>query len=155
MIDNLINFLHLLAAAAWIGGALFTKIVLAPALAKIDRQQSGIVMGFVAKRFSIVAWTSIVVLIITGLLKTPSDMLFDTSSDIGIFLTIKLVSVIAVLIIGLFIGLKIVPAMRKVTPAPGEKPSDDFVKYSGQLDRLALINTILGVLILLWASFLW
>ncbi len=155
MVDHLINFVHLLAAAMWIGGAIFTKIVLAPALSKIDQQQSGIVQGIVAKRFSIVAWTCIVLLIITGLLKTPAAMLFDVSSETGIFLTIKIISVIGVLIVGLTIGLKVVPAMRKNMPKPGEKPTAEFVKYSGQLDRLALINTILGVLIILWASFLW
>jgi putative copper export protein len=126
MDDIIINFFHLLAAAVWLGGAIFIKVVLNPSLAQIDPQQRGKLMGTAAKRFSITAWISIIVLIITGLLKTPSDMLFDVSSDIGIFLTIKIISVIGVVIIGLIIALKLVPAMRKSMPQAGSKTLRGF-----------------------------
>lgn len=129
MTDTIINFLHLLATAVWIGGAAYTHFILMPSLKAIDPQQGGKLLGVIAKRFSITAWSAILVLIITGLLKTPGDMLFDTSSDMGLTLTFKHLLVLAVVIVGLVIALVVVPKMRQSTPKPGEASSADFIKY--------------------------
>ena len=155
MIEVIINFLHLLATSVWIGGAVYTHLILLPSLKMIDPQQGGKLLSVIAKRFSITAWSCIIILIITGLLKTPGDMLFDTSSDIGLALTFKHILILAVVIVGLVIALVVVPKMRQSTPKPGEVPSADFIKYQHQLHNLATTNLILGVLIVLLASMLW
>jgi uncharacterized membrane protein len=155
MTDIIINFLHLLATAVWIGGASYAHLILMPSLKEIDPQQGGKLLGVIAKRFSITAWSAIIILIITGLLKTPREMLFEMSSDTGIILTIKHVLVLSVVVVGLVIALVVVPRMRRSTPGQGEAPSAGFIKYQRRLHNLAATNLISGVLIVLFASMLW
>jgi len=155
MTDAIVNFLHLLATAIWLGGAIFIKLVLNPSLLEIDPQQRGRLMGTAAKRFSITAWISIIVLIITGLMKTPSDMIFNVSSDMGIILTIKHIFILGVILIGLIIAFKIVPSMRNASPKPGERPTEEYIKHNTRLENYSLTSTILGILIILLAALLW
>lgn len=155
MTDNIINFFHLLATAVWIGGAVYAHVILIPALKHIDPQQSGKLQSIVAKRFSITAWSCILVLLITGLLKTPSHLLFDTSTALGSVLFAKHVVIACVIIIGLVIAFVVVPKMMRNAPKPGDRPAPDFITAQGRLKLLATVNTILGVGILLLASFLW
>lgn len=155
MFDAIVNFLHLIAMALWIGGAAYFHSVLIPALKTIDPPQAGKLQGAIAKRFSIVAWSSIVTLIVTGILKTPSDLMFDTTSDMGRILLVKHIFVILVVVVGLAIGLYVVPNMHKNAPQPGQAPSSEFVEYQQRLSRLATVNLILGVLTVALASMLW
>ncbi len=153
--DTFINVLHILATAVWIGGASFVHFILKSASRSIDPQQAGKLFGLVAKRFSKVAWGSIIVLLITGVMKTPEGEMFNTSSELGMMLTIKHILVIGVLIVGLTIGLYVVPRMHQATPKPGEAPSADFAEYQNKLNMLASVNLVLGVLVVVVASMLW
>lgn len=155
MVEAIVNFLHLLATAVWLGGAVYIHLILLPSLRLIDPQQGGKLLGIVAKRFSIAAWSSIVVLLITGYLKTPSEMLFDASSDMGFTLLIKHLLIVGVILVGLVIGLYVVPRMGRNAPKPGEAPSGDFIRYQKRLHALATTNLILGLFVLVCASMLW
>jgi uncharacterized membrane protein len=155
MFDNIVNFLHLIATSVWIGGAFYAHFILLPAVKQIDPQQGGKLQGIIAKRFSIAAWTSIIILLITGFIKTPDGLLFDTSTDLGMTLFIKHLLIGGVIIIGLSIGLYVVPNMRKNSPKPGEAPSDAFKSYQKRLGVLASVNLFLGLAVVFCASFLW
>ena len=150
-----INIIHILATAIWIGGAFFVHFILQPSMRQIDSQQSWKLMGVIAKRFSITAWTCIILLIITGVIKTPSGMLFDQSTQLGQILTVKHILVLLVVIVGLVIGLIVVPKIRMNAPKPGESPSEIFINSQKKLSTLATINLILGGLIVVCASLLW
>lgn len=112
-------------------------------------------MGVISKRFSITAWICIVLLIITGYLKTPKAILFNFTTDVGLYLAIKHLLIILVVVTGLVIGLHIVPNIRKNAPTTGEAPSLKFINYQKNLSKLASFNLILGVLIVVFASLLW
>lgn len=155
MTDTIVNVLHLLATAMWIGGALAIHFVFQPALAQIDPPQAAKAMGFLSKRFSIIAWSCIIVLVVTGLMKTPDGMLTDTSSEAGVTLFIKHIFVVLVIVIGLIIAFVVVPRLRKAAPAPGEKPSDEFLAAQRRLEMLSKVNTLFGLVILISASLLW
>lgn len=155
MAENLINFVHLLATAVWLGGALFIKIILDPASRAIDPRENGKLQAVVAKRFSIAAWISIVLLVITGISKTPSGMLMDTTSEAGIILALKHILIIGVIGIGLAIGLVVVPRLRRSAGSPEPAVQLQFQKAGRQLQRLSMTSTVLGIGILLAASFLW
>lgn len=155
MENSIINFFHLLGAVIWIGGAFYIHLILMPALKAIDPQEGGKLQGIIAKRFSIVAWASIIVLLITGFLKTPSTMLLNTTSYFGIILLIKHIFIIGAIFVGLMIALVAVPNLSKNAPKPGEKPSAGFFKYQKTLHTLALTNLIFALIILLLASMLW
>ena len=155
MLEEIINFFHLMATVVWIGGMFYMDMILMPSLAKIDPGESGKLMGMIAKKFTITAWTAIIVLIITGILKTPSDMYFDTSDEYGIYLLIKHVLVIGAIIVGLIITFVFVPKLKASTPKPGERPSAEFISYSKKIEHLSKTNLILGILILICAAWLW
>lgn len=151
----IVNYLHLLGTIVWIGGAVYMHIVLQPSLKLIDQRESGKLQGIIAKRFSIIAWSSILVLIITGLIKTPSSLLLDTTSNFGVILLIKHLFIIAAIAVGLSIALYVVPNLRKASPKPGENPSPVFFNYQNKLKILATTNLIFALIILGLASMLW
>jgi putative copper resistance protein D len=155
LLDSIVKFLHLLATAIWIGGAVFIPLVLQPSLRLIDPQQSGKLYGIVAKRFSITGWICILVLLLTGYLKTPERMFFDFSYGLGFILAAKHVLVILAIIVGLVIALHVIPGMRKHTPRAGEAPSADFLRCQKRLSTLATVNLLLGLLVLVCAALLW
>ena len=148
----IINFLHLLAAVTWIGGMIFMNIIFMPSQTVIAPQERGKIVGSVAKRFSILAWLSVVILLITGIIKTPSGMMFNPGSGFGLWLTIKHVIIILMIVIGLYISLGLAPKINKLIPNPGEQPSQVFIKTQNLLKLLGLTNMILGILILVTIS---
>lgn len=154
MTDVLINVIHILATTIWIGGAVSIHLILLPSLKMIDPQQSGKLLGIVAKRFSIAAWICIVLLLVTGYLKTPPGLTFDIASDLGRMLAFKHLLVLLAIIVGLFIATSIVPAIRKLAPKPGEAPSVDFLSYGKHLGFLASVNLVLGLFIVVCATLL-
>lgn len=129
MVHGFVNFLHLLATAIWIGGAIYIHFILFPALKQIDQQQSGKLQGIIAKRFSIVAWTCLIILLITGYIKTPYNLLLNFSPGFGLTLAIKHILIFGMIVVGLNIPLRIVPNMQRNAPQPGEAPSLEFFKY--------------------------
>ena len=151
MVESIINYLHLLATVVWIGGTIYITFILHPSLKAIDAQQSGKLQGIVAKKFTVTAWSSIVILIITGFLKTPGSFLFDPSSEIGMTLLIKHVLIICGIIVGLTIALYLIPNMKKNMPKPGEALSADFLKYSKLLKIFGSINLLIG-LVIVWLA---
>lgn len=155
MLDTLSNIIHLLTTAVWLGGAFFIHFVLQPSIKMIDPQQSGKLMSIISKRFSITAWICILLLVVTGIFKTPSDMYFDISSDFGLILTIKHILILMVIIGGLIIAFAIVPELRKNSPVPGQAPSEEFIKQQKKLSNVATINLVLGIIIVVCASALW
>ncbi|MDZ7291948.1 MAG: CopD family protein [candidate division KSB1 bacterium] len=154
MSSPVIEFLHLLATVTWIGGMIYTILVLMPSLTAMDPPLRGRLMGTASRRFSIIAWSSIVVLLVTGYLKTPSGMLFDTSSTYGITLLLKHFVFLIMLIIGILITFLIVPKIGKLAPKPGEQPSAEFLQAQKQLPVFAVTNMVLGIVILFIISIL-
>lgn len=64
MLDNLIRWVHLLAAATWTGG-LLTLAALVPALRRAGADRS--MLQAAARQFGRVSWTAMAVSVITGL----------------------------------------------------------------------------------------
>jgi putative copper resistance protein D len=149
---RIINFLHLIAAVIWVGGAIFMNIVLAPSMEDINPGEQGKLMAGVAKRFTILSWLSVIILLITGASKTPAGMMFDTASRFGMFLTIKHVTIILMILAGLTITFIAGPKMKKNAPKPGEMPSQEFMSARKLLSVLSVLNTILGILVVLFIS---
>ncbi len=146
------NFLHILATATWFGGMIYTNIVLMPSLSAIDPSQRGQLLGATTKRFSFLAWGSMIILVITGLIRTPSPMLLNVSSTWGTWLTLKHLLVLLIVVIGLLITFWLGPKMQSLSPSSGEQPGSGFLKVQKQLSVLARINSILGGLVLLFSA---
>lgn len=143
--QTVVDFLHLLATVSWIGGMIYINVVLMPTLPALGPESRGTLMQAAAKRFAMVSWSSVVVLLLTGLQKTPTGMLFDLSTSYGITLTIKHILVLIMIGGGLFITFVIVPRMTALAPKPQEKPTVGFFKTQKQLQILAVTNMLLGI----------
>ncbi len=99
----IITWIHLIAAAVWVGGSLFIGVVLTPFLKTLTDsvEERMHIMVRVGRQFNKIAMPALIVLIVTGvynsyeLLGRP-DLLLSTSY--GTFLIIKIVLVIALII---------------------------------------------------------
>jgi len=64
---SLLIWLHLVAAVSWIGGTIFLSLVLVPVLKREPfASQKSVLFLTTARRFRMVVWTAIVVLLFTG-----------------------------------------------------------------------------------------
>lgn len=68
-IDVLVLWLHIVAAAVWVGGIVFLGAVAQPVLKELipDPVERSKFAGKIGRRFNAVGWTSIVLLVLTGL----------------------------------------------------------------------------------------
>ena len=146
------SMLHLLAVITWLGGMLFMNLILMPGMSVLEPMQRGMLTGAVAKRFSILAWSSVIVLIITGILKTPPGMMFAPQSHYGGVLLIKHILILIGIIIGLNISLGVAPKLRKLAPKTGEAPSAEFLSAQKKLKTLSTTNMIIGICIVIVIS---
>lgn len=68
MLQIVLIWIHVLAAMVWIGGMAFLSLVLVPALRRMDNPALRVdFLKLVGRRFRVVAWGSILVLIATGM----------------------------------------------------------------------------------------
>lgn len=151
-LSSVIKFLHLLATVTWIGGMVYINFVLIPSLAVINSSERGKLMGTVAKRFGMLSGGSVAVLLVTGLISTPSPLLFNLHTTWGATLAIKHLVVLSMIIIGLLITFRIAPKLQSLAPLQGEPPTSDHIKVQKQLSLLGQVNMILGVLVLFFAA---
>jgi len=125
------------------------KLVLIPALQAVEPAQRGRAMGVVAKRFTIVVWCCVAVLLVTGFAKTPSGFLLSTESGYGQLLLAKHVMFAVMIVIGLVITFVVAPRLRALAPAPGSPPPAALLAAEKRLEALSAINTVLGLAVLL------
>lgn len=148
-------FLHILSAIFWIGGMLFTAIVLVPASHhKLLKGKRGSLFTIVGKKFSRLSWVFFAVLIVTGYIQlwtrgyTIDYLLTDEfwETSFGTTLGIKLTLFSLVLIISglhdFWLGPK---AARLIDEQPESSKTKKFRKVTSWIGRL---NLLLGLLIL-------
>lgn len=123
------------------------NLILFPAQSVMAPAERGKLIGSSAKRFSIFVWLSVVILLVTGLIKTPSVLLLNTTSHLGLWLTAKYVLIMTVL--GLILLFHLAPKMQKLAPKTVGQPSPEFISNQSMLSKLLLIYMILGILVLL------
>ena len=67
MSSSILVWIHLLAAVSWIGGTVFLSLVLAPSYrALASKPDAGALFRTSAKRFRLVVWGAVAVLLCTG-----------------------------------------------------------------------------------------
>jgi uncharacterized membrane protein len=107
MLDDLIRWLHVLAAAVWVGG-MITVAALVPVLRKAGVERA--VIQSAARRFGAAAWTALTVSAVTGVIQL---------SRLGIEVRGNTVLMIKLALVGLSVGLTFVhqEIARDVSPA--------------------------------------
>ncbi len=154
----IITWIHLVAAAIWVGGSLFIGIVFSPLLKTMtnsieERMQ---IMIRVGRRFNKVAVPSLIILMVTGLytshvLLSKPDLLVSTSY--GTFLIIKIILVIA-LIVTYAVHVRVIRKDVEEKIMSNQMPELEIQKLRKKIIILGEITVVLSIAILFFASLL-
>jgi len=154
----ILTWIHLVAAAIWVGGSLFIGIVFSPLLKTLtdsleERMQ---IMIRVGRRFNMIAVPSLIILMATGLysshtLLSKPELLVATSY--GTFLIIKIILVIA-LIITYAVHVRVIRKDVEEKIMSNQMSEPQIQKLRKKIIILGEIIVVLSVAILFFASLL-
>jgi len=154
----IITWIHLVAAAIWVGGSLFIGIVFSPLLKTMTSsiQERMQIMIRVGRRFNKIAVPSLIILMATGLytshvLLSKPELLVSTSY--GTFLIIKIILVI-VLIITYAVHVRVIRKDVEEKIMSNQMPEPEIQKLRKKIIILGEITVVLSVAILFFASLL-
>ena len=140
-------WIHLIAAVGWIGGTIFLSLVLAPSYrAMASKPDAGALFRTSAKRFRLVVWGAVAILLLTGPLLVLSHgwPLFEPSRWPSV-LGIKLSLVAALLLMTLAHDLVLGPRVRAILAVPPDRrtASDQTILIAATwLPRAALVLSL-------------
>ena len=154
----IITWIHLVAASIWVGGSIFIGIVFSPILKTIttSMEERIQIMIKVGKRFNKIAVPSLFILMITGLynshlLLSKPDLLMATSY--GVFLTVKIILVIA-LVITYAIHVRVIRKEVEDQIMSKQMPIKQIQKLRKKIIILGEITVVLSITILFFAALL-
>lgn len=154
-------WLHILAAAVWIGGMVFIALVLVPATREPEhRGIAPSLIRWTGRRFRWIGWLSLTLLLLTGLFNLAQRGLGWTElwsgelwgSPFGQLLGIKLFLVAVILLLSILHDFIIGPrATDLLQNSPGSPQALEFRRQASWLGRfnllLALAAVALGVML--------
>ena len=154
----IVTWIHLIAAAIWVGGSLFIGIVFSPLLKTMtnsveERMQ---IMIRVGRRFNKVAVPSLIILMITGLYTSHAligkpELLI--SSSYGTFLIIKIFLVIALVVV-YAVHVRVIRKDIEEKIMSNQMPEPEIQKLRKKIIILGEITVVLSIAILFFASLL-
>ena len=154
----ILTWIHLIAASIWVGGSIFIGIVFSPILKTIttSMEERIQIMIKVGKRFNKIAVPSLAILMITGLynshlLLSKPDLLMATSY--GIFLTVKIILVIA-LVITYAVHVRVIRKEVEDQIMSKQMPIKQIQKLRKKIIILGEITVVLSITILFFAALL-
>lgn len=138
----LLSFFHVVFMAWGLGGATVAAILMIKARKEPALMPS--VMKFM-EPVSKLIWIAIIGLLITGIVIAALGA-GKGSYDAGV-LAVKHAAVTVLVINGLILSLLLLPKLKKLFPAPGSKPSLEFLKTSKLLNASSTIGLVLWYVI--------
>lgn len=154
----IITWIHLVAAAIWVGGSLFIGIVFSPLLKTMSNsiEERMQIMIRVGKRFNKIAVPSLIILMATGLynshaLLSRPELL--TATSYGNFLIIKILLVIA-LIITYAIHVRIIRKDVEEKIMSNQMSIKQIQKLRKKIIILGEVTVIISVILLFFAALL-
>ncbi len=143
------NVIHLLSSVIWIGGMIYLIFVFLPSLREINDFQRAKIIGIASKKFSLIAWHCIALLLITGLIRAPHKLMFNISVHYGLILTIKHIFVILAIIFTILWSKHINKYYKPIVKGAQNDLSSDYQQIEIKFKFLSTANMIIGVAILL------
>lgn len=133
--------LHLLGAAAWVGGMAFALLVLRPSLGVLAPPQRLALHGEVFRRFFRLVWHAMPLVLLTGY-----AMLFGVLGGFaGVNWAVHLMHLLGLVMTAVFLAIVFGP-WRAMRAAPSAEAVD-------RIRRLVQVNLLLGTLTLIVAAF--
>ncbi len=149
---SVLNFLHLFATVAWFGALTTNAFVLMPSISEsLEPPVAGKLMGAVMRRFRILVYTSMGVLIVTGIFMTSSMKFMQFTNIWYTISSIKHIFIIVVVVFGIyaFEGLG-----RKVSRLAQKGPSPELATLQKKQIILSKVGMVLAIIILILTAIL-
>ncbi len=150
-------FLHILSAVIWIGGMFFLALVVVPTTRGLTPSERAALFGAVGRRFRMVGWVCIGVLLVTGAVNSAYrgvtlENLFSAAlwgSPFGTTLALKLGVMAVMLGLSVYHDFAIGPRSVRVLAQATETPTPDLLELARRLRvRASVIGRIEAVLAL-------
>lgn len=155
MIDHpvlqiILDFFHLLATIAWIGGMFFNVLILMPTVSKtLDPASAGKFMAVLFKRIRVMVYVSLLILFVTGIpMKIASEYYvaiinFDTSWE-----TVSFIKHVFVALLALFAIINFEILSPKAAKLAVNGPSPALMSLKGKQMKLAGISFLFGMIVI-------
>jgi len=154
VLQTILDFLHLMATIAWIGGMFINMLVVIPTVQKVlDPPTAGKFMSALFKRIRIVVYTSLVVLFVTGIpMKIASEYYvsiinFDNNWEIAGFIKHVFVGLLALMAIYSFEFLS-----PKVSKLAKDGPSPILARLKKRQMMMGALAFLFGIIVILLSA---
>lgn len=141
----LLIFIHIVAIAVWIGGAIFMVFIVAPNLSVVSPPEAGKISQAIGEKFASIVMWAIALVALTGVLRMYTSGLLNitilTGTTYGKALLLKLLLFIVMLIV----GSSITKTMKGLGPASSP---EEAVAGKNKITQLSQLNIALGVLLI-------
>jgi uncharacterized membrane protein len=149
-------WLHMAATVVWIGGLFYFSVILAPILKNSSiLQKDPTILEAIRRRFNPLAWLSLTVLIVTGLIQMTGNpsysglLLFDNTWAFAILL--KHIAIIVMVTLAVVQTWILQPRLSRALLLQALHPdtqTDEHARLVHKTMRLTQINLLLGILVL-------
>lgn len=147
---SLVNWLHLAATVAWIGGMTTNLWVVLPSMrASLEPPVMGKLMNAVMRRFRVLTYVSIALLVITGGLMFRSNVAYAGFGFANVWSAVSLIKHIIVVVLIILAIYAYEGLARKVTRLAAKGPSADLARLQKRQMAFAATGLVLGLVILL------
>ncbi len=158
--DALSRFLHTLATAVWIGGAIVIMSIVFPVLERTKElgPMAGRITTAMGRRFTTIVWVCIIIFFATGVPMTLNDPEFSEGSSWYTVIAVKHI-LVGIMVLAAAIQTITLRAMEKMMqeaasapPAQGEGPPEPpalLMKLRKRLMAAAATVLVLGIVVLL------
>lgn len=152
-VSTFVNWLHLMATVAWIGGMIVNFTIVLPSMGKaLDPPTAGKFIGIMMKKYRVMVYMAILILLITGFIISLADgevgKYFDFNESSSIYFTIKHILVLFMVVLSV-ISFEVVGPKVAKTAAAG--PSPKLAKMQTMQKSLGMVALLTGILIVLFS----
>lgn len=148
-------FVHILSAIVWIGGMLFLALVIVPVARDLPPGQRAALLGSLGRRFRVVGWVCIALLVTTGVLNagfrgvTWESVLTGRvlASWFGQLLMVKVVLVAGMVGLSIVHDFAIGPASVRALERSQPAAADEAARLRRRASWLGRLNTVLALLV--------
>jgi uncharacterized membrane protein len=154
IVASVIDWLHLIATVTWIGGIFLNILAIFPAaMGSMDRPTMGRFLNAYTKRFQVISYVSMGILVITGtimMLTSPNyEGATGFSNPWSIFLLLKHIFIVVLIVWGIYISRVLNPKIERAA-AQGDLP--EVAKLQKLLPMLGIAGFGIGLLVLLFTA---
>ena len=156
--ESIVFWIHLLAAATWVGSQVFMFVAVVPALRTLDEATRHRAVLVLNRRFAWLGWGALALLVLTGIdnvidRQRDTDLVFDFDFRYAWIFVVKL-ALVAVVIALTAVHTYVVGPRLMALQERGQAGAADLGRARRQSIRLSVLNLLAGVAILLLVTLL-